>query len=120
MGNPMEAYSYSGGVPIIWVLASFVSAIIFLALFLGYAIPEIQTRLHHRMRVRTMRAHMSVNHERLDELILLSKIGTRTGTTPPEFRDKLRWLANERKHSEDEDLGYSIAAQEELIKEMGG
>lgn len=112
--------TFDGGPPIAWILASFVGAIIFLAMFLGYAIPAAQARLHHRMRIRTMRAHIKVNYERLEELILLSKVGTRTGTTPPEFRPKLRWLKDERRHSEGEDIGYSIEVQEELIKEMGG
>ncbi len=120
MGNPMETFSYSGGLPIVWILASFVGVLIFLALFLGYAIPALQARFHTRMRAKVQRAHVRVNREHLDELVLLSRIGTRTGTTPPEFRPKLRWLEDERRHSEGEDVGYSIAVQEELIKEMGG
>jgi hypothetical protein len=116
----METFSYSGGVPIVWVLASFVSAIIFLALFLGYAVPATQAWFHTRMRAKTQMSHVAINRTRLEELVLLSKIGTRTGTTPPEFRTRLRWLEIEHGRNVGEDAGYMLALQEELIEGLGG
>ena len=72
------------------------------------------------MRANTQVAHVAVNRDRLEELVLLSKVGTRTGTTPPEFRSRLRWLEDEREHSEGVDEGYVLTLQEELIEGLGG
>ncbi len=102
------------------ILPFFLAIIGILAMILGHGLPVFRSWSHERMRARTQVAHVAVNRERLDELVLLSKIGTRTGTTPPEFRSRLRWLEGEHGHLEGVDSGYVLSLQEELIEGLGG